>query len=76
MEPKTNEDRRKEIISRMKLLRAEAQEDVKFNKAELAGQWDTSEKVARWIDKRHHWNQLCRSYELKRLEAWKKARKD
>ena len=69
----TNEERRKNILLRTKRLRAEALEDVKFNKAELDKQFDTSEKVGRWIDKRQEWVSLLRSYELKRCEAWKKA---
>lgn len=67
------EQRKKEITERFTALRKQAQEDVKFDKAHMENQYDSTLKVAKWLDKRAHWNDLCRSYELKRLEGWKRA---
>lgn len=67
------EERRNKILERFKALRKEAEEDVKFDKAHLDQQFNTTQKVAKWIDKRQQWTQLHRSFEFKRLESWKKA---
>jgi hypothetical protein len=67
------EEKKAAILERFKALRVLAKSDIKFDKANFDKQFDTSEKVGKWIDKRYEWNSLCRSYEYKRNEAWKKA---
>lgn len=67
------EERRKELIKRFDALRAEAKEDAVINKLAMENQFDCSMKIAKWLDKRANWNELCRGYEFKRMEAWKKA---
>jgi hypothetical protein len=69
----TYEERRTELLARFKKLREEAQKDMVFDKAQMDKQFDTTQKITKWLNKRHHWNDLCRSYEFKRLQAWKKA---
>jgi len=73
MENKDETTLLEKVYAKLNELRKEAAEDIKIDKGSIETQFNSQQKVVKWLNKRIDWYRSYTSIEAKRKEAWKKA---